>query len=378
MKTYTEAFDLAEEEVYLNCARMGPLLRSARDIGIREIHNRSNPSNIHGGLFFSLTDTTRELYCDMIGGSDPTRVIIAPATSYIASTVAHAISPPVGSKIICTEHQFPSNYYPWKRMAEDKELHLEIVNRKQEENYTQSIINSINENTAVVAIEPLNWGDGLHVDIIAIGKRAREVGAFYFIDGTQYIGAFPYDQKQVQADVLVSSVYKWLLSPYGMALAYLGPALDNKKPLEDGWMNRRNSNNFQHLTNYVDEYRPHARRFEVGEAPDMIRIPMLNESLRQLNEWGIQNIHDYLSRLVEKPNKELESLGFRLLDQKIRCPHLYGIQPPSGLDLEKVKTHLATQNIQVSYRNDVIRVSPNVYNTDDDMTALVEALKTLV
>lgn len=370
-------FSLDQREVYLNCARMGPIPRATQEVGLKEVRRRANPSQISSDEFFSLTNETRELFNKLIHGNDPSRVVIAPATSYIVSTVARALQPKNGT-ILLTEQQFPSNYYPWKRMAEEKGLHLDIVQRVEGQDYTQTFLDKIDHHTAIIALEPINWGDGLRIDIQSIGDKAKEVGAFYLIDGTQYIGAHPYIHSSVEPDVLVVSAYKWLLSPYGMAVAYLGPKMDDKMPLEDGWLNRSDSHDFQHLTKYKDEYRPKARRFEVGEAPDMIRVPMLNSSLQQILEWGPTNIHRYLTELVEPYNAQLQSLGYHLLASAHRCPHLYGIGLPTGIQLKDVQQKLAEQKISVSFRNEVIRVSPNVYNTRDDMAALVAALRDLL
>ena len=368
-------FQLNPDETYLNCARMGPFLSSTIEIGHREITRRSNPSDITSDEFFTLTDTTRALFNELINGDDPDRVVIAPSTSYIISSAARACNPKRGSKILISEDQFPSNYYPWRRVATENGAELHIVNRKSDEDYTQSFLEAIDQNTSVVAIEPLNWGDGLKVDIDLIGQKVRQVGAYYVIDGTQYIGAHPYNQLEIQPDVLVASAYKWLLSPYGVAIAYIGERLDDKKPLEESWLNRMNSQDFQHLSNYEHNYRPKARRYEVGESPDFIRIPMLNDALRQIISWGPSYIQKEIALLIEQPNHELRELGCRIEDPENRFSHLFGVGLPDHISVEKMKQCLAEKKISVSFRKDVIRVSPHLYNTHDEMSSLVDAFK---
>ena len=229
-----------------------------------------------------------------------------------------------------------------------------------------------------MAIEPINWGDGLKVDIDQIGERVREVGAFYLIDGTQYIGAHPYDQMKTKPDVLVASAYKWLLAPYGLALAYIGERLDDKKPIEDNWLNRKNSQDFRRLTDYNDRYRPKARRFEVGESPDFIRIPILNDALQQILVWDPKFIQEELAELIGPPNRLLIEHGFVIEEPQKRCSHLYGIGLPEHLSTERVKSHFHDKKISVSFRGDVVRVSPHLYNTSDEMSRLVDSLYGLI
>jgi len=371
-------FQLNEDEIYLNCARMGPFLKSSMDIGHQEIKRRANPSNISSDEFFSITNTTRSLFSELINGHDPERIVIAPSTSYIISAVARVCDIRAKSKILITEAQFPSNYYPWRRVATEKGAELVIVGRKAQQNYTETFLDAIDENTSVVAIEPLNWGDGLKVDIDLIGQKAREVGALYLIDGTQYVGAYPYDQMITQPDVLVTSAYKWLLAPYGLSLAYIGEKFDGKKPIEDSWLNRMNSQYFQRLNDYNDTYRPKARRFEVGQSPDFIRIPILNDALRQILKWNPQNIQEQIASLIEQPNHQLRELGCIIEEPENRFSHLYGIGLPDHVSIDQVKSHLATNKISVSYRGDVIRVSPHLYNTADEMSSLVDSMNTLI
>jgi len=375
---YKDLFQLKEDEIYLNCARMGPFLKSSIDVGRQEILKRSNPSSISSDEFFTITDTTRELFNQLINGDDPERVVISPSSSYIISSAAQACEIRKGSKILITEAQFPSNYYPWHRVAKEKDAHLIIVPRITQEDYTHAFLEAIDTDTSVVAIEPINWGDGLKVDVDKIGQKARDVGAFYLIDGTQYIGAHPYDQMVTKPDVLVASAYKWLLAPYGLAIAYIGERMDDRKPLEENWLNRKNSNDFRRLTDYNESYRPKARRFEVGESPDFIRIPILNNALQQILSWNPKMIQEKIAELIEQPNRLLREQGCVIEEPQKRCSHLYGIGLPSRLSIDRVKSHFHNKKISVSFRGDVIRVSPHLYNTSDEMSQLVECVKDLL
>ena len=43
----------------------------------------------------------------------------------------------------------------------------------------------------------------------------RGAGAAFVIDGTQSIGALPFDVARIQPDLVVCAAYKWLLGPFG-------------------------------------------------------------------------------------------------------------------------------------------------------------------
>lgn len=75
-----------------------------------------------------------------------------------------------------------------------------------------------------MALPHVHWTDGTRFDLERIGERVREVGAALVVDGTQSVGAMPFDAAVVQPDLLVAAGYKWLMGPYSTAVAFFGPA----------------------------------------------------------------------------------------------------------------------------------------------------------
>jgi selenocysteine lyase/cysteine desulfurase len=82
------------------------------------------------------------------------------------------------------------------------------------------------------------WTDGTLIDLAAIGRRCREMGAALVVDATQSVGALPLDVAEVQPDFLVVSGYKWLLCPYTIGFLYVAPHRQGGMPLENAWSDR--------------------------------------------------------------------------------------------------------------------------------------------
>lgn len=220
----------------------------------------------------------------------------------------------------------------------------------------------------------VHWADGTLFDLNRIRIQTKEVGAWLAIDGTQSVGALPFDIEQIQPDALICAGYKWLMGPYSIGLAYYGPALDDGEPVEENWINRYESEDFSNLVNYNDRYQPGALRYEVGEHSNFILVPMMLEAVRQLNEWGPINIQDYCRNLVSDGISELRKAGYWVEEEKFRGSHLFGIRLSEHHDMDLIKGKLDRENILVSYRGDSIRISPNVYNTTEDISQLIRAL----
>jgi selenocysteine lyase/cysteine desulfurase len=58
-----------------------------------------------------------------------------------------------------------------------------------------------------------------------------------------------------------------------------------------------------------------------------------------------------------------------------RGAHLFGIRTPPSIDAARLQRALAERRVAVSLRGDAVRVAPNVYNTPDDVAALLDALR---
>ena len=235
------------------------------------------------------------------------------------------------------------------------------------------ILEAVNSNTAVLAISQAHWADGTRFDLLAMRKKTREVGALLVIDGTQTIGAYPFDVEEIKPDALICAGYKWLLGPYGLGLAYYGEYFDDGKPIEESWINRLNSEDFAGLVEYEDAYQPGSLRFAVGEHSSFVLVPMLLEALRQLNEWQPVRIQAYCRTIIEEPLKKLQEAGYWAEEANWRTSHLFGLRH-QAMPLEKVRSALAERNIFVSFRGSAIRVAPYIHNTVDDLYALTDVL----
>ncbi len=372
-------FTLPPSSTYLNCAYMSPLLKSAEKAGIQGIMGKRDPSGISPKEFFHTGELIRKEFSQLINCKDPLRIALIPSASYGIANVVHNIKLTSSEKVIVTGEQFPSNYYPWQRVCQDRNATLEVVSApdtkiNRGKIWNEKIMDAIDIQTRIVALGNVHWADGTLFDLKAIRKKTLEVGALLIIDGTQSVGALPFDVQMIQPDALICGGYKWLLGPYSVGMAYYGPYFDNGKPIEENWINRLNSENFAGLVNYEINYQPGALRYEVGEHSNFILAPMMLEALKQINTWKPKNIQAYCHKISKKPLKMLRDNGFWIEADKYRSKHLFGIRLPKDKDIKKIKSKLKQKKISVSFRGDAIRVAPHVYNQEKDLMALVKVL----
>ena len=378
-------FSLPDDFHYLNCAYMGPLPKAAERAGVEGLRAKRFPQAIAPEDFFRPTDQLREKFARLVGAERAEDVATVPSVSYAVSAIARNTELGPGRNVVVLHEQFPGNVYPWRRLAADQGGELRVVAPRgpgtdgggpgRGEGWTERVLDRIDAGTAVVAMGAVHWTDGTRFDLSAVRERTREVGAALVVDGTQSVGAAPLDVAALRPDALVVAGYKWLLGPYSLSLAWFGERYLEGVPLEETWIGRRGSENFAGLVEYVDDYQPGAIRFDVGQRSNFALVPALAASLDLILEWRPEHVSAYCAALVEGVLPRLRALGLGVEEDRWRSAHLFGLSLPAGADAERVKACLARRRVGVSFRGSSIRVSPNVYNTQADMEALVAAME---
>lgn len=380
MQQQRELFDLPPEVVYLNGAYMSPQLRAVTAVGQAQLVKKARPWEIKIDDFFAPVNKLKATFAQLVNISNPERVAIVPSVSYGMANVAKNITLRPGQKIIVAAEQFPSNYYVWEKLAAANGAELQAVGPAPNASdrtaaMHEALLAAIDAQTAVVALGQIHWADGLVYDLLALRAATNAVGALLIIDGTQSVGAMPFDVAAIQPDALICAGYKWLLGPYTLGLAYYGPAFDQGSPIEENWISRQGSEDFQALVNYQPNYQPFASRYSMGEQSQFVAVPMLTTAMEQILAWGVESIQTYCAQLTARPLENLVELGCVIASPAQRAHHLIGVRLGAHFDPQKLAQLLQENQVYVSFRGSAIRIAPHVYNTPKDLEILVDCFR---
>jgi selenocysteine lyase/cysteine desulfurase len=382
-----DAFSIPRGLHYLNCAYMSPLPRAVEEAGLLGMARKRDPSGLSPHDFFDESQEVRRLFADLVNIPDPNSVAIIPSVSYGVGVAARNTPLDKGQNVVLLEEQFPGNVYAWLRLAKEAGAEVRMVGPGdghrsaggvgggRGRRWNQRILEAIDGDTGLVALAPVHWTDGTRFDLEAIGARAREGGAALVIDGTQAVGALPFDVQALKPDALIVACYKWLLGPYSIGVGYFGTRYTDGIPLEETWIAREGSEDFRALVDYQESYQPGALRFDVGERSNFILNPMVVAALGLLGGWRPERIQAYAKELTKELLEEAEALSFAVEEEAFRVGHIFGIRTPEGMDMESLSAALREENISASLRGSALRVSPNVYNDARDVEALKRALR---
>jgi selenocysteine lyase/cysteine desulfurase len=366
-------FDIPADVAYLNCAFMSPLMHAVVAAGERAIQRKARPWEIKPEHFFPDVDEGRRLFAGIIG-ANAGDIAVVPSASYGIATAARNLPLAPGRTVLLLQDQFPSNVYAWQEAARQAGAAVTTVPRPVDGDWTRAAMALLDERTAITALPHCHWTDGGLLDLRTIGARCREVGSALVADITQSAGALAFDIAAVQPDFVVAATYKWLLGPYSLGFLYVAPRWREGRPLEHNWIARKGSEDFAGLVRYQADFQPGAQRFDMGERSNFHLLPMANEAMRRIHGWGVGEIATTLARTTTAIADRARSLGLTSAPAALRAGHFLGLRFPTSVP-DGLLASLASNHVHVSVRGDSMRVTPHLYNTDEDVDRLIHALE---
>jgi selenocysteine lyase/cysteine desulfurase len=370
-------FDIPDDVAYLNCAYMSPLMKPVVAAGNTGLARKAHPWELTPDKFFTGSDELRATAAQLVDCSADD-IAIVPSASYGIATAARNLPVKKGQSILVLDEQFPSNYYPWQRRAEETGAKLKVVDWPKDHDWTAAVLDALTDDVAIAALPHVHWTSGGRLDLVRIAEVCRKLGAALALDLTQSLGALPFSvtdlQNGVQPDFAVAACYKWLLGPYSVGLLYVAPKWQSGLPLEENWIQRANASDFSSLILYTEDYDLGARRFDMGERSNFALLPAAVRAMQQLLEWNIAQISETAGAINRQLAADAAELGFSSPPTALRAPHYLCLRREAGIPREFPEL-LAREKVFVSVRGSSIRITPHVYNSASDAERFIACLK---
>ncbi|HEY3142781.1 MAG TPA: aminotransferase class V-fold PLP-dependent enzyme [Acidimicrobiales bacterium] len=368
------AFAVPPDVAYFNTASLSPMLHRAVAAGHAGLQSRATPWNFHERDWFDAVEVLRGLFAE-VAGVDAEGVALVPATSYGLGVVARNLPLAPGTDILVLAEEYPSGIYTWRARSVGTDIRLVTVAREPgQTSWTEAVLAALDERIGLVSVPNLHWTDGALVDLVAVARRAREVGAFLVVDASQSLGVLPLDMAEVQPDAIVSVGYKWLLGPFGRAYLWVAEAHRAGRPLEQNWITRAGADDLSALVDYTDEFQPGARRYDQGARTLIELTPIAIAALEQIRAWGVAQIGGALAVVTADLAGGLGRLGLEpSAPPDRRAPHILGIPVPDAAR-PRVLPALEQAGCYAALRGSSLRIAPHLHITPTHVERLVSAV----
>ncbi|MBR9852375.1 MAG: aminotransferase class V-fold PLP-dependent enzyme [Rhodobacteraceae bacterium] len=368
-----DVFPPAERHVYLDAASVGLSHKG----GAEAISAWQNALAEEGTIAFdeqaevecldNLNEATARLFNATVND-----IAVASSETVLMQSLAWAVMPQSGTRIIATDITHPSTIYPWMRVADHTGAEVHWVRSDESQTIDlDKLEDAIDDNTSVVCLSQCEYGTGQQYDLKRFADKAHAHGAILVVDATQSAGQVPIDAAS-GVDAVATSTYKWLCGPFGTGVMYVSPELQKLNPGILGWRSHKDMWDFQ-----ADrlELADSAKRYEFGTMAYGTAFGA-TESVRHLLETGIDKIADHNRKVSKHLIAGLLDLGAEVLGPKgdVDRSATVAARFPGKNSRDFAKT-LKDANVIASLRRDFIRFSPHYYNNIDDIDQGLVAIK---
>jgi len=306
-------------------------------------------------------------------------VCVGSSATELLCSLAWAVSPPRGSNIVSTKASFPSTVYPWTRVADENGAEVRLADHDSDL-YTnpEDILSLIDEKTSVVTLSHVEFSSGQRYDLRRFSDAAHSVGAMFVVDATQSMGMVPIDAASTGADVIVSSGYKWLRGTYGAAIGYISPSVCSN--LYPGLLGFRSHDEIWNLRAERMTLPKDASRFEYTTIHFGAALG-LAIAVDEICNIGIQEVWEHDLALADNVIEGANQLGISVVSPSSEGERsaIVSLRMPEGVSSETIARRLQDEHsILVTSRAGLLRVSPHIDNSGDEVGLLFDALEKLL
>ena len=356
--TFRHRFPIFDSKVYVNSCSQGALSDVVRG-AYEEYLGAWDRHGAEWEHWVERTEAFRSAVARLFAVSSD-EVAVQTSVSAAVSALVSGLDFSERTQIVISEYEFPTV----GQIAHAQELRgAEIVHADAT---PEAVEKAINERTALVCTTLVSYRTGRRHDVESIYDIARRYGAVMLVDAYQAVGAVPLNASAV-GDVVVGGTVKYLLASAGLAYMYVRADLHDKLiPTQTGWFADENIFDMQ-----ISRYRPHrsARRFDSG-TPPVPNIYAAVAGLALIEEAGVEQISKHVLALAGRLVEGCNELGAHVISLP-QCSPLVCVQ---STDAPALVRALATEGIVASERDSGLRISLHLYNTDDDIEAVLDGL----
>jgi kynureninase len=309
-------------------------------------------------------------------GAAPGEVAMVANVSVAQATVLSALDYTAPrDTIVMTGLDFPSVRYVYDQLAPRLGARVVVVPSDDGLSVdTDRLLAAIDERTRLVAISHVLFRSAYIMDVEAIVRRARAVGALVSLDAYHSVGVIPVDVHALGVDFLSGGVLKWLCGGPGGSFLYVAPEVSARvAPALTGWQAHARPFAFEGDMDYAAG----VARWLSG-TPAVPALYAAAEGPRLVREAGIENIRAKSERQTARLIELADARGYPVNAPRdpARRGGTVAFDVPHG---REVAQSLLARDILVDYRpNAGIRIAPHFYTTDSELETAVAAIDEIV
>ena len=370
-----EHFPFFRNKICLTHASVSPLPARAAQ-ALADYSRRISTDGQFDFVSENIYRRAKERIAQLIGnGARADEVAMAGSTSHALGLVATSFPWRAGDNCVIVDGDFPANVVTWKNLEITQGVEIRMVPFRADSEWTWSDFEPLlDECTRLVSVSAVNFLSGCPLDLKSLGEQLHARGIALCVDAIQAFGATTPDFSSV--DFVCADAHKWMLGPLGAAFAWFSPRyLSQMRPQILGWLSIAGRDDW---FSYGTEPFPTAERFEPG-ARNFIGTVGMEASLALIQEIGIENVRDRVTKLRDYGTEKIAQTGARILwrGDASRPGGIFSFRF-DDCDMNALNARL-DERFALSLRADRagdkwIRVSPHWMNCESDLDELAASV----
>jgi len=306
--------------------------------------------------------------------ADAKEIIITTSTTHGINIFAHGIELNRGDTVAFPDCEFPAVVYPWLNLVKLKGIKTIMISSDRSIIKIEDIEKTVKENNVkVLAISSVEFL-GFRNDLDAIKKICKDNDCYLMVDAIQSLGVCPMDVKKFEIDYLAGGSQKWMMAPSGVGFAYISNGIRDKvNPTFIGTGSIKFD--FKNFLSYKLNFREDGKAYE-NSTVNCLGMIGLESSIDLFLKLGVENIFSYIQNLIDVFIKEIKDSNYQI-ESDLSPEHRSNIILFSHADKSKnefIHRELEKKEIYISYREGYLRLSPHIFNNEQDIQNLTREL----
>ncbi len=349
-------------------------------------------SNVHRGAHSLAARSTdayenaRDIVRDFIGAPSSEEIIFVRGTTEAINLVANAYVKPTlapGDEIIVSILEHHANIVPWQLVAQETGAVIKVIPCDETGQLLMHEYEKLfTERTKFVSVTHVSNVLGTVTPVEELIATAHRHGVRILIDGAQSVAHIPVNVSALDADFFVFSGHK-IFAPTGIGVVY-----GKKELLEAARPYHGGGNMIADVTFERTIYNPAPNKFEAGTGSIADAVG-LGAALTYLSQIGMPCVYRWEHELLQYALKEMKTVkGLHLVGTALNKASALAFKLDGYSDEEvgkrldaygiAVRTghHCAQPVLRHFGLESTVRPTLAIYNSPDDIDALVKVLKT--
>lgn len=302
-----------------------------------------------------------------------------PNPTTAVNTIMRSLSLQPGDEILATNQEYGALDMMWRFYSEKtnvkyirQKISLPFVSKEQ---ILEEFWSGLSSKTKVIFVNQMSSATALLFPVQEICDKARELGILTIIDGAHIPAHIPLDVKKLNPDYYTGSLHKWMLAPKGCSFLYVKS--EHQKSLDPlvvswGYDNPMAENQF--LSYHEAQGTRDISAFLT--VPAALNFLSNNNWVERMADCRQMVRHNYLRFCELVGSSPICEISEEFLGQMASVP----VITSNPVKLKELLYDKYNIEIPVMVLDDLvfIRYSINVYNTQDDLDILFDAISDII